>query len=146
MSVLLTDDEKETLKSQLRYDEGFSGTAYRDTAGILTVGYGRNLDIRGITRDEAEFLLENDATRVAAEVEERIPWVYQMDGVRKLVILNMAFNLGIGGLLKFQKMLSAAKAGDYVVAARQMQQSKWYRQVGARAARLVSRMRTGKDE
>ena len=41
------------IEEQLMIDEGFRSKPYSDTVGKLTIGYGRNLDDVGITRNEA---------------------------------------------------------------------------------------------
>jgi lysozyme len=63
--------------------------------------------------------------------------------VRFAVLVNMAFNLGVGGLLHFQNMLSFVKAASWVSAADEMLRSKWANEVGDRAQRLATQMRTG---
>ena len=59
------------LLNLIRKHEGFRASAYRDTRGYLTIGYGRLIDARrggGITRQEAEFLLAGDTKRAEATV------------------------------------------------------------------------------
>jgi lysozyme len=62
---------------------------------------------------------------------------------RRGVLVNMAYNLGVTGLLSFKKMLSAYKKGAFVEAAQHMLDSKWAKQVGDRAKRLAEQMRSG---
>ena len=59
----------------------------------------------------------------------------------KAIITNMAFNMGKKGVAGFDKMLAAIKAQDWETAAKEMEDSKWFNQVGDRAKRLVERMR-----
>lgn len=131
------------LAEELRRDEGLRLKPYRDTVGKLTLGYGRNLDDRGITRAEAEILLMGDIAATIAAVEQALPWFPRLDGVRQRVLVNMAFNLGTAGLLKFRRMLAACEHGRYDEAADEMQASVWAQQVPTRAARLIAMMRTG---
>ena len=63
--------------------------------------------------------------------------------MRRDAILNMAFNLGVGGLLTFRNMLLALTAGDWMTAARHARQSDWYQQVGPRAERIAQMIETG---
>lgn len=133
-----------SIEEQLVLHEGLRLKPYRDTVGKLTIGVGRNLDDVGITRAEALFLLRNDVEEVRTQLE-RYPWYTQLDPVRQKVLIDMAFNLGIGGLMQFRKMLAALEAGDYGKTADEMLDSKWARQVGKRAQRLAEMMRTGAD-
>lgn len=134
---------RQKLKDQLVIDEGLRLKAYRDTVGKLTIGIGRNLDDRGITRDEAMVLLETDVALVEAELDGALPWWRKMTDARQNVLANMCFNLGLSKLLGFKNTLAAMQRGDYEAAARGMLDSLWAKQVGVRAARLASTMRTG---
>jgi len=117
---------------------------YRDTTGNLTIGVGRNLDDVGISRDEATILLKNDIDHVVLELSQ-FGWVRKLDPIRFGVVVNMAFNIGVPGLLKFPKMLVSLKSGNYTAAAREMLKSKWAKQVGDRAVRLARQMEEGKE-
>ena len=132
------------LINQLKRHEGYRQFPYRCTAGKLTVGFGRNLDDVGITKGEAETLLWLDVAKVRNELEEKLPpWWSALDEVRQEVLINMGFNLGVNGLLKFKKMLSAVERKDYIKASKEMIASKWSKQVGTRADELAQQMLTG---
>ena len=111
--------------------------------GKLTIGIGRNLEDRGITKEEAMFLLTNDIKKVTEDLDRHIPWWRELDDVRQEVLVNMTFNLGIGGLLGFKNMLEALKNRDYNRAADEMLNSRWAEQVGRRARELALAMRNG---
>ncbi len=136
-------DEQKLVEELIR-DEGVMLRLYTCTAGKTSIGVGRNLEDRGITRAEAMFMLANDIDDVERDLDRNLPWWRQMDDVRQRVLANMAFNLGIVKLLDFRITLAAMKAGDYPKAARVMLDSRWARQVGARADRLAKMMETGK--
>lgn len=134
------------LEEQLLADEGLRLKPYRCTAGKLTIGVGRNLDDVGITKAEALFMLRNDMDRVTTDVRTNLPWYSSLSPARRDVLVNMAFNLGIVGLLKFKNTLKHMQAGEYDLAAAGMLESKWASQVGTRARRLAEMMRTGEYE
>ena len=127
---------------QLKDDEGFSGTVYKDTAGKNTVGYGRNLDDNPLTMAEANYLLQSDLKRVAKQAR-RLPCYRHLNSARKNVIINMIFNMGIGSFNGFKRMIAAIYDCDYELAAVEMLDSKWAGQVGNRANRLAQIMRRG---
>lgn len=129
--------------AQLRRDEDCKLKPYKDSVGKLTIGIGRNLDDVGISEDEAEYLLTNDVKKVASQLDIALPWYINLDEVRKGVLLNMAFNMGINGLLGFKNTLNHIANGNYDIAAQEMLQSKWAIQVGVRATRLSKQMLTG---
>lgn len=129
-----------TLKQQLMRDEGLRLHPYKDTVGKLTIGFGRNLDDVGISREEAEDMLDNDIEQVQSELSN-FDWYNQLDSKRRDVIANMCFNLGLPTLMQFENMIAALSAHQYQRAADEMLDSKWARQVDARATRLAEVMR-----
>ena len=133
----------ETLRAELMRDEGVRLKPYQDSVGKLTIGVGRNLDDVGISQDEVANLLDNDIKRTMAELDKSLPWWRNLDEVRQRVLLNMAFNLGVAGLLGFKNTLAAIQNDKWGEAADGMLASKWAKQVGGRAQRLAVMMRTG---
>jgi lysozyme len=132
---------------QIKSDEGLVLHAYTDTVDMLTIGYGRLIDRRrggGISEDEAEYLLKNDVSSRLTVLQNAIPFFNKLDDARKAVLLNMSFQLGIAGLLKFKGTLAFIEAGDYKNAAANMLKSLWAKQTPNRAKRLAEQMRTGK--
>jgi lysozyme len=134
------------LKEQLILHEGLKLKPYTDTVGVLTIGVGRNLDHVGVSEAEAHFLLDNDVAKAINELDRKLPWWKDLDDVRQRVLADMMFNLGLPRLLGFEQALTAMRQGRFDDAAYEMQNSKWFHQVGSRGVRLVRMMRTGKDE
>jgi len=132
------------LKKMIEGHEGRRLKPYRDTVGKLTIGCGRNLDDLGISDAEASFMLQNDIERVIGELNHSIPWWVALDSARRMVLVDMGFNLGVPGLSKFRNFLSALQRGDFRTAAAEMLDSLWARQVGKRADDLAKMMVTGK--
>ena len=131
-----------SLREALLRDEGVRLKVYTDSRGVPTIGVGRNLRDKGISMAEAEMLLENDL-RDAFRIADHLPWITDLDEPRRNVIFNMAFNLGVQGVLGFTKTLELVKQGRYVEAAAEMLRSEWAKQVGARAERLALQMEHG---
>jgi lysozyme len=137
---------KAELTKQLRRDEDEVLHAYQDHLGFLTIGVGRLIDKRkggGITPEESAYLLSNDIDKRQAELLRRIPWVSTLDSVRFGALLNMAFQMGVDGLLGFKNTLAMVRAGDYVQASEGMLNSLWAKQTPARAKRISEQMRLG---
>lgn len=128
---------------ELKKEEGFSGKVYKCPAGKNTIGFGRNLDDVGITKEEAEFLLKNDIMKCDKELSELIPFYNKLNPARQYVILSMCFNLGFAGLLKFKKMLKAIQEENFTKASTEMLDSKWAMQVKNRAIKLSYIMKSG---
>lgn len=134
------------LEQDLKRVEGFRAYAYLDSKGLTTVGFGRCLDRRvggGISGPEALYLLKNDIVKTAAALDALIPWWMGLDDFRARVLIDMAFNMGVGGLLEFHKMLGHVERGEWDAAADDMLDSNYAREVPVRAAENARRMRTG---
>lgn len=137
---------RENIIRSLRGEEGEVLHEYKDHLGYSTIGIGRLIDKRkggGITSEEAAYLLSNDINKVEEQLNKRIPWWTKLDDARKGVLVNMAFQMGIDGLLGFKNTLAMIQAGNYESAARGMLQSKWAQQTPSRAKRMAEQMRTG---
>lgn len=135
----------DALKAQIIAHEGIHNRPYQDTRGYLTIGVGHCLDAKPLSKAAVMAIFNEDLADTMADLAKRAPWYTKLDDVRQRVLIDMAFNLGIGGLLAFTKMLAAVERGDYIEAADEMLSSKWSGQVGARARRLAEMMVTGKE-
>ncbi|MCY1425100.1 hypothetical protein D9M71_408800 [compost metagenome] len=134
------------LSRQLEIDEGRRRRIYLDTVGKWTGGVGRNLSDRGLSDDEIDLMLSNDIDEAVRIARGLIPNYDQLDDVRQEVVCNMAFNLGIVRLGGFKQFLAALVRHDYQRATAEMQDSKWYGQVGDRGKRLAKAMLEGRFE
>lgn len=117
---------------------------YSDSKGILTIGYGRNLQERGLSDEEAEYLLRNDIADAADDLRRNYPWVIFLSAERQEVLVEMVFNMGIARFNTFKRMIDAVKVEDYEASAREMLDSKWHKDVGKRAETLAMIMLNGK--
>lgn len=127
----------------LKKDEGLKLKPYHCTEGFLTIGYGRNLEHKGITQEEANHLLLNDIITVETQLQEYDFYTIQPDQVKE-VLINMCFQLGLTGLLKFKKFIKALESKDYYLASLEMMDSRWAKQTPNRALRLSVQIRGAK--
>ena len=127
----------------LKRDEGLRLKPYTDSVGKLTIGYGHNLDDNGITEAEADRMLANDAACADLDVSKALPWVQQLDHVRRGVMVELAFNMGIDGLLEFRNTLAAIQRSDWETASNGLLTSLAAHQEPARVARWAAKLRTG---
>ena len=144
--------------------EGLRLEVYKDSLGIDTIGIGRNLEDRGITKEEldwmdipnmaivhtmgiteadAMYLAENDVQIVEEELVRAHPCVEELDAVRQLVLMDMAFNMGVPRLRKFTKMWNAVHEKKFDIAAKEMLDSRWAIQVKSRSTKLAHAMHHG---
>lgn len=131
---------------QLKIDEGCRLTAYQDTVGVWTIGYGHTGGVKKgdkITQKDADDFLLADTLQAAVDASS-LPVAFDgLNAVRQAVLINMSFNLGKTRLLAFKRTLLAIAIRDYDNAALYMLQSKWSKQVGNRSIRLAKMMKTG---
>ncbi len=133
----------ETIRTALMADEGLRLKPYTDTVGKLTIGVGRNLTDRGITKGESMVMLDNDIAECVNDLAASFPWFMPLDEVRQHVIVNMRFQLGAGGFRQFRKLIAAMERKDYPAASDSMLFSRWHEQVPTRSDRLIEEMRSG---
>lgn len=130
----------------LKSDEGLRLDAYQDTEGVWTIGYGTNLQTLTIDRGIAERWFREKCEEFYKDLT-RVEGFLQADGVRQGVLLSMAYQLGMAGLLKFRRMWAAVREGDWDRAADEALDSTVAReQTPARWQRHAERLRTGKWE
>ena len=134
------------LRNLVALHEGRVPYAYKDSLGYWTIGVGHLIDKArggGLPEPIIDALLDYDLNICSHEVAAFLPWTENLDEARKAVLVDMAFNLGIGGLLGFKNTLAAIKEERWDDAAKGMLTSKWAGQVGKRAERLAEMMRLG---
>jgi len=137
---------REHLARRLIRYEGKRNRMYLDSKGIPTIGIGHNLRDKSISDRAVAVIFEDDLGDVARALERELPWVAALSLPRQAVLYDMAFNMGLGGLLGFAKMLAALKADQWDEAAKEMLDSDYHKDVGRRAEDLAQQMRSGEWE
>ena len=139
----MTDDTLVSVTDALRAEEGYSSKPYKDSQGVWTIGIGRNIQRVGISSDEAELMFANDIGRAIKGLDMALPWWKTLDEVRQSALVQMAFQLGLDGVLNFRKMRQALMAFDYETAADEVLNSRWHVQTPKRCERIAKMIRTG---
>lgn len=136
----------ENLKAILIAHEDRSQFAYEDSLGFITIGIGRCIDRRkgkGLSNKEQVYLLSNDIDECKNELEPFV-WYQQLDDIRKCVMIELCFNMGIHGLLEFKRTLAAIKNKNFDLAIIELKDSKWSTQIGAeRIKNICYRLKNG---
>lgn len=134
------------LQPELVFEEGNIPYAYKDHLGYLTIGIGFLIDKNKGGRlypEEIAFIFANRAAKIEAELRKRLPWYDDLDDARQRVLMQMAWQMGVEGLMKFVNTLKFVQQGKYREAAAGMLQSLWAQQTPDRANRLSKMMATG---
>jgi lysozyme len=133
------------LIEMLRRHEGVRDKVYLCSAGYETIGVGRNIseDGLGLSKDEIDYLLNNDIKRVREELTEEYYWFAGLNDARQDAMIDLSFNLGQTRLRGFVKALEAMSREEFENAADEFMDSKWSEQVGDRAVEVTEIIRTG---
>ena len=127
-----------TLLEKIKESEGYVGTVYKDHLGIDTVGIGTRMPI---DEEEAELLLKHRLLKKIKHLLDAKPIVSTLDDNKQSVLFEMAYQLGVNGLLKFKKMWSAIENNDFELASKEGLDSRWHKQTPERAEKLMAIMR-----
>lgn len=133
------------LKEELIRYEGNKSQVYLDTLGLPTVGIGhmdRNMIVGTVYGPSQIDALYKTDVRNAINVAKQIECFDRLDEVRQRVIIQLCFNMG-SKFLGFKKTIEALSAANYSLAANELQDSKWFTQVGRRGPETCFAMRTG---
>jgi len=135
-------------KQLIQTEEGLNLKIYPDSKATWAIGWGRNLSLKGISKDEADLLLTNDLKGNQEAVDRLFSdsALSCMGEARQAVLMSMAHQLGAFGLSKFRRMIAALDQGDWVAASQEALDSQWARQTPARAQRAAEVLKTGKLE
>ena len=131
------------LIDSVKLGEGWRSKTYLDSVGVPTIGYGTNLLELEISEETGEKWMREALEKVRDRLSDDPVYRGIASRVRRDVLIEMGYNLGVAGLYKFRKMWAALEAGDFDEAADEALDSKWADQVGYRAKRLARRLRTG---
>lgn len=139
------------LREQLEIDEGVKYDIYLDHLGYPTFGIGHLItedDLEHgqsvgteVSKERVEEAFEKDCEWVVRDCHKLYDSFDDLPEEVQQIVANMMFNLGYPRLSAFKGMKAGVDSQDWNEAADQMVDSRWYRQVGARAERLVERMR-----
>lgn len=138
--------DRDRIAADLKQDEGWRASAYQDTEGYLTIGYGFLIDAaKGgelpLSIGEMWLTLLVDQTYQATR--RVIPGFDEQPENVQRALCNMAYQLGISGLMGFKKTISLIRQGRYYEAADEAMDSKWAKQTPNRAERVARLIRLG---
>jgi len=133
----------------IAFEEGRRTVAYRDTLGLWTNGIGHKYtdgqDHAGDvwTDQKVDETFEADYAAALRGIGAACPWVAKLDEVRQAVLVSMAFQMGVHGVLGFPKALAAMRDQNWNQAAGELRASAWHQQTPARCERAARAVETG---
>lgn len=132
------------LYRDLAFDEGLRLKMYKDSKGNRTIGFGHNLEARGISENVAVMILNEDIDYYVPSLYRQYPWLCSHSEPVQRALANMYFNME-HRLNKFVKMLAALRKRDYEQASKEVLNSLYATQVGERATRIAELIRSGNN-
>lgn len=134
------------LEAKLIEHEGMRKTVYADTLGHLTIGIGFRVDdgSDGLFPEEMFFILRNRLNKLYDKLSQ-YSWFKTQNDVRQAVLIELAYNMGVDGLLSFKRMIKALEPLNPALAAKELLDSRWEGQVKQKRAQdIANRLRTGR--
>lgn len=128
-------------KAKINSEEGTRLRMYKCSENKWTVGVGHNIEDNGISPAVSDLMLEED---LEVSIADAISLVSDFSGLPdnvKIVLVDMAFQMGKGSLSGFKKMIQAVDIEAFDVAAIELLDSLYARQTPARANRNAELMR-----
>ena len=129
------------LKEQIKHHEGFRSKVYKDTLGFDTIGYG--FAIKDLRLDEgiSSIILERKLAQLIIRCFNKFHWLSKQPSTVQEVVINMCYQLGVTGFSKFRKTIEFIKGEDYIMAGKEMLDSRWAKQTPNRANELSEIMK-----
>lgn len=139
-----------TLQDFIARHEGYVDHVYLDSRGFPTAGIGHLLTGghfhvgQKVSREQITAWFKQDVAKAIAGARRDIGGAFdRLVEARKIVVIDMVFNLGTAGFGQFHNTIQAIKTGHFAQAADNMLQSLWASQVGHRATEDAAIMRSG---
>lgn len=132
-------------KTTIEFEEGRKKFPYKCSKNKLTIGIGRNIEERGLSEDEIDYIYQNDERIAETEAKTLVDGFEWLSDARKIALVSMVFQMGKGRVGKFENMIAAINDNNFALAANEMLDSKWARDdTPERAERAAEMMRLGK--
>jgi lysozyme len=147
----------EALLDFVKVGEGWSGLPYKCTSGKWTIGWGHNMEARGIPsyiekqvsrhipirREQGDQMLREELKECIHHAEKLVSTFSTLDAARQVVIVDMIFNLGAVGFSCFGPTIEHINKREWGEVVQHLEGSKWYKQVKSRAKRNCRILQTG---
>ena len=130
-----------SLIDSIKQHEGYVGIVYKDSLGIDTIGYGFAIKDLELDRDICDIILERKLKELETRVNLKFKWFMYMPQEIKDVVMEMCYQLGVGGVSKFKKTIAYLQNKQWEEASVEMLDSLWAKQTPNRAKELSNRVK-----
>ena len=125
-----------SLIDNIKISEGYRSKVYKCTEGYDTIGYGFAIKDLELDEDICDMILERKVAKLVERLEKNLPYLPSLPKDAQDVLIEMAYQMGVSGLLKFKKTLMYIETKDYKDASVEMLDSRWAKQTPNRAKKL----------
>ena len=125
-----------SLIDNIKISEGYRSKVYKCTEGYDTIGYGFAIKDLELDEDICDMILERKVGKLVERLEKNLPYLRSLPKDAQDVLIEMAYQMGVSGLLKFKKTLMYVESKDYKDASVEMLDSRWAKQTPNRAKKL----------
>ena len=130
-----------SLIESIKKHEGYVGIVYKDSLGIDTIGYGFAIKDLELDKDICDIILERKIKNLQDRVKVKFKWYGYMPQEIKDVVMEMCYQLGVGGFSKFKKTIAFLQNKQFIDASQEMLDSLWAKQTPNRAKELSNRVK-----
>ena len=130
-----------SLIESIKKHEGYVGIVYKDSLGIDTIGYGFAIKDLELDKDICDIILERKIKNLQDRVKAKFKWYGYMPQEIKDVVMEMCYQLGVGGFSKFKKTIAFLQNKQFIDASQEMLDSLWAKQTPNRAKELSNRVK-----
>ena len=133
--------KKMSLIESIKKHEGYVGVVYKDSLGIDTIGYGFAIKDLELDADVCDIILERKLKALHDMIKIKFKWYGYMPQEIKDVVIEMCYQLGVGGFSKFKKTIAYLQNQQFHDASVEMLDSLWAKQTPNRAKELSNRVK-----
>lgn len=147
----------ERIRKELSEEEGVRYSKYPDSKGNTTIGIGHNLNALPVdsiigrklgnsklSDSEVTKIFMHDIAQVINDLDDHLPWWDTLPIFGQYILVTLSFNMGVSKVLQFQDTIAAIRRQAWSIAAAELKDSRWYKQVGKRGPKLLNILRTGR--
>tara|TARA_Y100000592_G_scaffold92301_1_gene153808 strand:- start:1812 stop:2219 length:408 start_codon:yes stop_codon:yes gene_type:complete len=125
------------LIERIAVNEGFRSKVYKCSEGVDTIGHG----FTWLSEEESLHILTGRVSQLHLKLLDDLDWYKDMPPEIQGVIIEMCFQIGFSGVMKFRKMIANMQDKNWKEASKEMLDSLWAKQTPSRANRLADIVR-----
>ena len=128
------------LIESVKANEGYRSQPYKCSNNVLTIGYGFAVKDLELDEDICDMIRERKLDKLIEDVNDKWIWVADLPDKAQHVLYEMVYQIGLKGVSMFQLTLEHLENHDFLLASKEMLNSKWARSDSPNRALRMSAM------